>query len=189
MSLMDGLLSTSQQRLLAVLLLTPDRSHSLSELIKKAGGGRGAVQHQLEALLKTKLVTDKRIGNQRHFQVNREFPLYPELRSISLKTFGLADRVRDALKPLEDRIGAAFIFGSVAKNQDHAGSDIDLMVIGEVSIFDTTRVLEPVEKSLGRSFHINMYDEDEWQSLRNSPTAVSILKEPKIMLIGDEHSL
>lgn len=189
MSLMDGLLSASQQKLLAILMLTPDRSHSLSELIRKAGGGRGGVQHQLEALLKTRLVTDKRIGNQRHFQINKEFPLYPELRSISLKTFGLADLVRDALKPFEDRIAAAFIFGSVAKNQDHAGSDIDLMVIGDVSIFDAARVLEPVEKSLGRSFHINMYDEDEWQSLNSSPSAVAILHEPRIMLIGDEHAL
>lgn len=68
----------------------------MSELITLAGSGSGAVQRELQRLTQAGLLTVTIIGNQKHYQANVESPIFPELRSIALKTFGAADRLRHA---------------------------------------------------------------------------------------------
>jgi hypothetical protein len=89
---------------------------------------------QVQKLLSAGVVLDERVGNQRRIRVNAEFPLYSELRSICLKSFGLAERLRAALKPLGKRVAQVYVFGSVARNTDRHDSDIDRMVVGTVTL-------------------------------------------------------
>jgi hypothetical protein len=110
-----------------VLFGQPHRSFYASELIRDAGTGSGAAQRELARLENSGLIVARRIGNQGHYQANTASPLFVELRSIVLKTVGLAEPLRDALKPLASDIRAAFIYGSVAKAAGQAGSDIDFM--------------------------------------------------------------
>ncbi len=136
-SLADALFSTIQQRVLAYLFGQPERSFFATELIKLAGGGSGAVQRELARLEDSGLVVVTRLGTQKHYQANPKSPIFSELCGIAQKTVGLAEPLRDALKPLAKRIAAAFVYGSVAKKQDTATSDIDLMVIsGKVTYSD-----------------------------------------------------
>ena len=114
-SLADALLTKTQQRILGALFGQPERSFYASELIRDAGTGSGAAQRELAKLEESGLVTTRRIGNQKHYQANAASPLYSELRSIVLKTVGLAEPLRDALKPLSKAIRAVFVYGSVAK--------------------------------------------------------------------------
>jgi len=109
-----------------VLFGQPQRSFYASELIRDAGTGSGAAQRELARLEGRGLVVARRIGNQKHYQANAASPLFAELRSMVLKTVGLAELLRDALKPMTRDIRAAFVYGSVAKASDQAASDIDL---------------------------------------------------------------
>src|SRR5919201_228951 len=119
-SLADALFTKTQQRVLRVLFGQPDRSFYASELIRDAGTGSGAAQRELARLEEIGLIVARRIGNQKHYQANAASPLYSELRNIVLKTVGLVEPLRQALKPIESEIRAAFVYGSVAKGSDQA---------------------------------------------------------------------
>lgn len=123
-SLAQALFSGTQQRVLGLLFGQPDRSFYATELIALAGAGSGAVQRELARLAQSGLVTVRPVGNQKHYQANPDSPIYAELCGIARKTVGLAEPLRAALAPMAARIKAAFVFGSVAKQQDTASSDI-----------------------------------------------------------------
>ena len=125
-SLADALFPKVRQRVLAVLFGTPDRSFYANEVIALAQSGTGAVQRELAGLSEAGLLTVRKQGNQKHYQANAAAPVFAELRSLVLKTMGLADAVRSALAPLAPQIDAAFIYGSVARQQDTAQSDVDV---------------------------------------------------------------
>jgi DNA-binding transcriptional ArsR family regulator len=130
-SLTDALFTKTQQRVLRILFGQSERSFYASELIRDAGTGSGAAQRELAKLEESGLIVARRIGNQKHYQANAASPLFSELRNIVLKTVGVAEPLRDALKPLSSAIRAAFVYGSVTKATDQSASDIDLMIISD----------------------------------------------------------
>src|SRR5688500_7290605 len=157
-SLADALFTKTQQRVLRVLFGQPERSVYASELIRDAGTGSGAAQRELARLENSGLIVARHIGNQKHYQANAASPLFSELRNIVLKTVGLAEPLRGALKPVASDIRAAFIYGSVAKQADLAGSDIDLMVVSDnLSYGEVFAALDKVSRRLGRSVNPTVY--------------------------------
>ena len=108
-SLADALFTKTQQRVVGAIFGQPERSFYASELIREAGTGSGAAQRELAKLEESGLIVARRIGRQKHYQANAASPLFSELRSIVLKTVGLAEPLRDALKPLSKAIRAAFV--------------------------------------------------------------------------------
>lgn len=186
MSSLDFLMPRGTQRVLGPLLLHPEQSYSLSDLIRAAGGGRGGTQKIVETLRSAGIVTDRRAGNQRLFTVNKEHPLYSELRSIGMKTFGLADRLREALRPVSDHIETAFVFGSMAAGTEQATSDIDLLVVGDVDLFEISRLVTGAERDLGRAVHLNVVGPEQWAKWQQNAVGRAIMSGPKIMVIGDE---
>lgn len=124
-SFSDALFSGTKQRVLGILYGQPARSFYANELISLAASGSGAVQRELATLTNSGLVTVKAVGNQKHYQANPDSPIFTELCAIVQKTTGLADPLREALDPMTSQISAAFVYGSVAKKTDTAGSDFD----------------------------------------------------------------
>ncbi|MHB1141649.1 MAG: nucleotidyltransferase domain-containing protein [Sulfuricaulis sp.] len=191
-SLADALFSTVQQRVLAYLFGQPERSFFATELIRLAGGGSGAVQRELARLADSGLVTVTRVGTQKHYQANPKSPIFTELCAIAQKTVGLAEPLREALAPLARRITAAFVYGSVAKKQDTAKSDIDLMVVSDsLSYADLFTVLEEVTQRLGRTVNPTVYSRKELDKRVRSDNAFikRVLAQPKLWVIGEEHDL
>lgn len=184
MGLANILFTSRQQKILAPLLLNPGHSYRLSELLAMAGAGRGASQKHIDNFVQAGLLKEERRGNQRCLQINQSFPLYEDLRSICLKTFGLSEGLKAALEPLTNQITEAFVFGSVASGTDRAESDIDLMVIGSVSLISLMDVIAPFEKRLHRSIHINLYDDATWQELITSdPVIQQIIKSSTMRIV------
>ena len=114
-NLSNALFSKVRQCVLALLYGQADRSFHTNEIIRLTHSGTGAVQRELEKLAAVGLITTQSIGNQKHYTANCTSPLFKELRSIVLKTFGLADVLREALAPIASQIHIAFIYGSIAK--------------------------------------------------------------------------
>jgi predicted nucleotidyltransferase len=131
-------------------------------------------------------------GNQKHYQANSFSPVYSELRGLVLKTFGLGDVVRAALAPLTPQIRAAFIFGSIAKVQDTADSDIDLFVVSDsLTYADIFSALEQASHDLGRPVNPTVYSLREFtRRVKEGKAFVArVMNQPKVWLIGDEHGL
>ncbi|MDY7539805.1 nucleotidyltransferase domain-containing protein [Undibacterium sp. 5I1] len=188
----DALFSKTQQRVLAVLFGQPDRSFYANEIIALADSGSGAVQRELARLGASALITMQKIGNQKHYQANREAPIFEELRSIVLKTFGVADVLRTALQPVWPQIELAFVYGSIAKGSEHAGSDIDLMVIGDLS--SNTQLLTallPAQTQLGRVINPTLYTQAEFTQRVSEGRSfiMRVLEQPKIFVKGAEYDI
>lgn len=192
MSMADALFSGTKQRVLAILFGQPDRSFYANELISLVHGGTGAVQRELARLVQSELVTVRTSGNQKHYQANPRAPIFAELCALTQKTVGLADPIRSALAPLESRISAAFVFGSVAKRQDAASSDIDLMVISdEVGYPELFGLVEDLSRSLGRQVSPTILTSQELATriTRGDAFIKRVLAQSRIWIIGGDDAL
>ncbi|MCM2252719.1 MAG: nucleotidyltransferase domain-containing protein [Ramlibacter sp.] len=191
-SLASALFGSTQQRVLGLLFGQPDRSFYATELIALARAGSGAVQRELGRLAQSGLVTVRPVGNQKHYQANPASPIYEELCGIARKTVGIAEPLRAALAPIRDQIRAAFVFGSVAKQTDHAASDIDLMIISDsLDYADTILALQPVAAGLGREINPIIYTPKELaKRVKDDNGFVGrVLSQPKVWLFGGEDDL
>ena len=166
-SIADALFPKVRQRVLAVLFGTPDRSFYANEVIALAQSGTGAVQRELADLAKAGLLTVSKQGNQKHYQANASAPVFTELRGLVLKTMGLADVLRAALAPLAGQIDGAFIYGSVARQQDTAQSDVDVMIVSSTLGYgEVFGALEGATASLGRKLNPTLYSPADWARWR-----------------------
>ena len=190
--LADALFSTTRQKVLAYLFGQPDRSFYASELISLANSGSGAVQRELARLAQSGLATMTRIGNQTHYQANADSPIYDDLCNIVEKTVGLVGQVQRALAPLEQDISLAFIYGSVAKRRDHAGSDVDLLIISDtLSYADIYPALEPVTAHIGRTVNPHLCSQEELRHLlkKNNAFIERVMEQPKLWILGGEDGI
>ncbi|MBC7378751.1 MAG: transcriptional regulator [Burkholderiaceae bacterium] len=191
-SLATALFSGTQQRVLGLLFGQPERSFYAKELIGLAGAGSGAVQRELARLSQSGLVTIRPVGNQRHYQANPESPIYAELCGIARKTVGLAEPLRNVLAPVAAKIQAAFVFGSVAKRQDTAVSDIDLMILSDsLEYGELFLALQAVSQQLGREVSPTILTRKEWgKRVKNDNSFVTrVMSQPKVWLIGSDDEL
>jgi len=190
--LADALFPKVRQRVLAVLFGMPDRSYYANEVIALAQSGTGAVQRELAGLSAAGLLTVRKQGNQKHYQANASAPVFAELRSLVLKTMGLADVLRAALAPLAAQVDAAFIYGSVARQQDTAHSDVDVMIVSSTLGYgEVFGALENATVSLGRKVNPTLYTPADWTKRMEQDSAfvTRVWQQPKIWLIGNEAQL
>jgi len=189
--IMNFLFGRTRRVLLARLLGRPDQAFYFRELVRQLGLGLGAAQRELRRLEQAGIVRRQRRGNQTYYQADPACPVFAELRGLVVRTFGVADVLRAALAHLVDRIQLAFVFGSLARGADQAASDIDLCIIGDVSFADASAAVDPAQKSIAREINITVYplDEARRKLAAGHHFLTTILREPKIMLIGGEHEL
>jgi predicted nucleotidyltransferase len=191
-ALADALFPKVRQRVLAVLFGAPDRSFYANEVIALAQSGTGAVQRELAGLSEAGLLTVRKQGNQKHYQADASAPVFAELRGLVLKTMGLADVLRTALAPLAAQIDSAFIHGSVARQQDTARSDVDVMIVSDTLGYgDVFSALEAATVSLGRKVNPTLYTPaDLSKRVQNDNAFVTrVWQQPKIWLIGSEEHI
>jgi predicted nucleotidyltransferase len=151
----------------------------------------GAVQRELENLSKVGLILRKSVGSQVYYQANRETPIFPEMRALINKTIGIFGVLRSALRPLSKQIIASFVYGSVARKQETAQSDVDLMVVGKATLDQVLSRVSTTEKAIGRSINPTVYSVAEFKSklATENHFLTSVLKGHKVFLLGDEDEL
>jgi predicted nucleotidyltransferase len=146
-----------------------------------------SVETQLNALKEMKLIVSEKDGNRVYYSANNLHPLYPDLRSIVLKTVGLRDVLASALSDKE--IEFAFVFGSIASMTDKPESDVDLMVIGDVTELRLAKLLRGVGEQIGREINPHVYTRKEITRRveSNDHFLNDVLQKPRLFLIGSEH--
>jgi predicted nucleotidyltransferase len=191
-SLSNALFSKVQQRVLALIFGHPERSFYTSEIVRSVHSGTGAVERELSRLQGSGLVSVERIGNQKHYRANHESPIFEELRSLVVKTVGLNETIRKMLEPYSDKIKAAFVYGSVARDTDTARSDIDLMVIGdELDYSKLYAALQNAETLLRRKVSPTFLAREDWRRKVSEKGSFvgKVGRLPKIFIFGTEGDL
>jgi predicted nucleotidyltransferase/DNA-binding HxlR family transcriptional regulator len=159
------------------------------EIERRSGLNDSTLRQELRKLVRLDIVQSRRDSNRVYYSAKTENPLYPEIRNLVLKTLGLADVLKSAL--LDKRVRMAFVFGSIARGEEKAGSDVDLMVIGQLGLRDLSRLLSGVEEKIGREVNPHVLREEEFRKrLRAKEHFVSrVMESPKIFIIGSHHEL
>lgn len=191
-NLSRALFSRVQSRVLGIIFGQPDQEFQLTEIIARAGSGRGAVQRELEKLTEVGIVATAAYGNRKLYHANRKSPVFNELHQLVLKTVGIIDPLREALAPYRRSIASAFVYGSIAKGKDTAKSDIDVMIIGEGLVYsEVFSALQKAEKLLARPVNPNLMGVRDWvrRVKAKSPFVTKILSQPTLFVFGTEDEL
>lgn len=179
------LFGKTRQTVLAALFESGDQGVYIRELQRQCGISSGALHHELGQLAKADLVFRQTDGNRVRYCINRAHPVAAPLQEIVEKTCGLPAQIRQALAPLEERLDFAAIFGSMAAGSAHAGSDVDLILVGDISHGEIIQQIQPLEEQLGREVSFRLYDDETFhQRAASDPFLRKVLQRSMIPLIG-----
>jgi len=177
--------------LLATTLTQPDKWWYLSELAQVLRTSPSSLQRELASLVGGGILQRRREGTRTYFKAETRSPLFPELRGLFEKTVGLLPTLRRALKPFEARIACALVYGSVARGQEHAVSDVDLLVIGSLGLSDLAPALRMTEDLLGREVNATSYSITEFRGKISAKDHFlsEVMRGPKEFLKGSQRDL
>lgn len=190
-NMLDALFPRTRQNILATLLLSPERRWYLSDLAQRLGVPPSSLQRELASLAGADILCREADGNRVYYQANPAHPLLPDLQSIFAKTVGLADKVKDALELFGENIEFAFIFGSVARGERTAHSDVDVLLVGSVGMADLAVPLRELERTLQIPVNVTHFTRAEFRDkwARHNHFLRTVLRGRKIFLKGSEHEL
>jgi|GEM_PF-376455 len=190
-SIADALFPKSAQAVLSALFSGTNGEVHLRGIEQATGQSPGTLQRVLDRFEGAGLVIRTKRGNQVFYRADRSASVYSDLVNIVVKTIGLAEPIRRALQPLKENISVAFIYGSVARGDDSAKSDVDVMIVGEVSLQEIVEALAGLQRKIGREINPINYSPSEYSQRLNSQShfTSSLKDEPKIFLIGGQDEL
>lgn len=180
-----------RRQVLALLLMHPEQSFHVREIARITGKPAGTLYRELGSLAEAGLLERSSIGNQVHYRANSACPIYEELRAILRKTFGVADILREALDSVAHAVSIAFVYGSVARGDESAASDVDVMIIGKLKFADAVLALSFAESGLRREVNPHVLSVREFKEKVDGqdPYIVRVTQGPKIFLIGTDNDL
>lgn len=179
-----------RRRVLGLLLLRPDEALHGREIARRTGLPAGTITRELTKLAEVGLLKRTKRGNQQVYSADTSGPIFTELASILRKTSGLADVLVQALAPAAPNLRLAFVFGSVARGQETGGSDVDVMLIGDLGFREAVELLHPCQATLGREVNPKLFSAREFtDKAATEPFLIDVLAKPKIFLIGNAHDL
>jgi predicted nucleotidyltransferase len=187
-ALADVLFSATQQRVFGLVFGQPDRAFTLSEIIGLARSGSGAVQREMRRLAGSGLVLVANNSGRKWYRANRDAPIFAELASIIEKTVGVPEQLRASLTKLLPHISLAIFYGSMAKGDDTALSDVDVLIVSDdLTLEEVFAALAVAEKRLGRRVSPTLYTRAEFRRRRREkhPFLTKVLAGKHIVLFGD----
>jgi predicted nucleotidyltransferase len=190
-NLLSPLFSKTRQGVLAATFGHPERRWYLSELADWIGTAPSSLQRELKSLSETGILKTVREGNRTYFQAETDSPIFNPLRELVAQTLGVVPALKEVLFQFDDRIGCAFIYGSVARGEEKPTSDVDLLIVGEVGLADLAPVLRRLEKNFSREVNARCFTPEEFkEKIRGSNHFLTaVLKENKIFIKGGADEL
>ena len=185
-----AILSPTRQAILTALFLRPEKEWYLTELASALGTGPSSLQREVDALVRVGILERRVDGRRSYLRAGRDSPIFPELRGLIEKTSGIVPLLLAAVGGARG-LKAAFIYGSLARGEETAGSDVDLMVIGSVSSMNLSVKLRSVERVLGRQINPTVFSLDEFADrlAQKNHFLRTVMRGRKIMLVGTEDEL
>ena len=187
-ALSDVLFGQIRGAVLALLYGRADKSFYVRQIARQVNASVGAVQRELETLAEVGLLVRTSVGNQVFYQANQRHPVFAEMRALVGKTVGVFNTLHAALEPLSEQITVAFVYGSVARQEETGESDIDAMIIGKVKLEEVLSRSSDVETALGRAVNPTVYSVREFKKKLQAGNHFlkAVLNGKKVFLIGNE---
>lgn len=190
-SFLDALMPATRQGILATTLLQPGKWWYLSELAGHIGTRVSSLQREIEALVRAGVLERRVDGRRSYVKANEHSPIFPELRGLMEKAAGIIPLLTEEIVRFNNKIKWAFVYGSLARGEESAASDVDVMLIGKVSTMDIVPVFRRVEKVVGRPINETIFSERDFRdSLKKKDHFLrTVMGGNKIMLKGSEDEL
>ena len=191
MSLLSEILSSKiRADIFRLFFGVSDNELHMREIERRSGYAIGTIKSELRKLLRLDLVSKRKDGNRTYYRANKDHPLFLDIQRLVLKTVGLVDILQNKLTKSQE-ITIAFVFGSIARQEEMAGSDIDLMVIGHLGLREITALLSGLTEKVGREINPHVFTVKEFKKriARKENFITQVLDEPKIFIFGDENEL
>ncbi|MGH9897294.1 MAG: nucleotidyltransferase domain-containing protein [Pyrinomonadaceae bacterium] len=187
----DSLFSKTRQGVLAATFGQSERWWFLSELATHLNTSPSSLQRELSSLIESGILRQRRDGKRVYFQAEPNSPLFSTLRDLIIQTLGVVEQLKELLETYDEHIQSAFVYGSVARTEEHALSDVDLIVIGSVGLLELSHILRELERKLLREFNTKCYSPQEFQQKVHSQNhfVLSVLKKKKIFVKGEKDDL
>jgi predicted nucleotidyltransferase len=188
---LSALFSPTRQALLTVLFLRPEKSWYLSELAVHLGTRPSSLQREIDSLVRVGILEKRLDGRRSYIRANSECPVFEELHSLIQKTSGIVPTLQGAIRRFARKIQWAFIYGSVARGEQSASSDVDLMLIGDITTMEMIPELRRLEKAVGRQVNPTIFTKDDFVKnvVQKNHFLWTVLRGKKIMLKGTEDEL
>ena len=186
----NGLATTlfgkARRAVLSLLYGHAEEAFYLRQIARATGIGLGPVQRELKQLTDSGIIQRMERGKQVYYQANIKCPIFAELKSVIVKTAGLADVLREALAPISSQIAIAFVYGSMASGESNSASDIDLLVVGNIDEMALHGALSQAENRLGRPVNYTLMSQLEFDKRRSEKGGFlyRVLTGPKMMILG-----
>jgi predicted nucleotidyltransferase len=190
-SLLDALFPKTRQGLLATLYMDAAREWYLSDLARHLGVPPSSLQRELANLVAADILHRRNDGNRSYYSAQTENPIFADLYGLLIKTAGLRDVLVSCLGPFRNRIKVAFVYGSIAKQEERATSDIDLMIIGQVGLAELSKALKTAEEKLLRPVNPSIYTPEEIAEKLSAGHHFlrTVMSEEKLFVLGDKDDL
>jgi len=190
LTLAHFLLGQTRSSVLGTLLLRPETALHVRELARLTGVSPGSLHRELRALADMGLLIREEEGRQVYYRANKQCPVFEELAGLLRKTAGLVDVLREALAPIADKVQQAFVYGSMARGTEHAHSDVDLLVIGDVEFADVALALAPAQAALRREINPTVYTRAEFERKRKQKDGfvAQVWHGPKLWVVGPDQT-
>ena len=188
---LDALFPKTRQWVLATLYMDPTREWYLSDLARHLKVQPSSLQRELASLVKAGILRRREDGNRTYYSAETDSPIFGDLHGLLLRTAGLRDVLAESLKPLRDRIDAAFVYGSVARKDEHAASDVDLMVVGRIGLAELAPALKDAEDMLLRPVNPSVYTSAEIAEklAAGHHFLTTVMSGEKLFVLGDTDDL
>ena len=187
-TLIETLFPRARIAVLSELSKAADTGLHLREIARRSALNSKSVLREVHALRDAGVLTAQEVGRQIIYRLNPDCPIYDELRSIMRKTAGLANVLRAALEPLKEQIGFAYLYGSHANGTERPDSDVDLMVVGDVTLRELSSPIREAGRTMKRTVNPTLYSAQEYaEELNDDNSFVSRVHHgTRIILIGGE---
>jgi predicted nucleotidyltransferase len=154
----------------------------------------GTIQQDLRKLAGLDLIISQRDGNRLYYRANTNHPLFSEITTLVMKTTGAIPLLSEAFRSKEVTpadILVAFIFGSIARNEEKAASDIDLMIIGQIGLRKVSHLLSGISEKLGREInpHVLTVENFKKKISNRDHFLTEVMSTKKLFIIGSENGL
>jgi len=178
--------SKARRALLALFFTNPEQEYFPRQTERITGIFVANLQRELVKMEQAGLLNTRRLGKLKLYKLNQQHPLYPELKSLISKTVGFEELLRSHLSSIEG-IRAACIYGSFAKNSEHASSDVDVLILGQINEKVLLGTVKRLEKELQREINYTLYTPEDWKKRKAAKDSfvLEVIRQPRITLIGD----
>lgn len=182
--------SKVRRELFRIYFTNPEQEYYLRELERMLGMPVSMIQRELRSLEKAGIFAFRKKGNLKYYYLNKNYPLFDEFKSIISKTIGVRGLITEILKKFKG-LKVAFLYGSFAKNEEKAESDVDLFLVGDVDERQLVAEIARLEKKLKREINYTIYSPGEFhkKKQRRDGFIMDVMENPKIFLIGDKNEL